>query len=107
MGGNNMGPVPKRPSTRARANGKSQIVHLAERRPVKIPALPKHLTQAQTKEMWKRLWESEMAPEFVNADLDGLYLLAELFDEFYTPDVSPTRRLELAKEIRLQRQSYG
>ena len=105
MGG--QGAIPKRPSTRQRRNGQRDIVHLAPRREVKHPPLPKHLKTPQVKAMWKRLWDSEMAPEYTEADHDGLFVYAELIDEFYRADVSPTRRLEVAKEIRLQRQGYG
>lgn len=105
MGG--LGAAPKRPSTRQRRNGKADIIHLTPRREAKHPKLPAHLKTKEVKAMWKRLWDSEMAPEFTESDNDGLFLLAELVDEFYREEVSPTRRLELAKEIRLQRQDYG
>jgi len=43
-----------------------------------------------------------MAGEYLESDVHGLYLLAELVDQFWT---APTK--ELAAEIRLQRQCYG
>ena len=47
-----------------------------------------------------------MAPEFLEADVHGLFLLAELEDDFHKAE-RPRDRVELAKEIRLQRQAYG
>ena len=43
-----------------------------------------------------------MAAEYLQADLHGLYILAELVDRFWV-DPSPA----LATEIRLQRQCFG
>lgn len=43
-----------------------------------------------------------MAPEFVEADIDGLFILAVLVDDFWSnPDP------DLAKELRLHRSLYG
>ncbi|HEV3309412.1 MAG TPA: hypothetical protein VG815_02690 [Chloroflexota bacterium] len=47
-----------------------------------------------------------MAPEFLHADVHGLFLLAELEDMFHWAD-KPSQKIELAKEIRLQRVAYG
>jgi hypothetical protein len=43
-----------------------------------------------------------MAAEFLQADIHGLYILAELVDRFWA---EPNK--ELAAEIRLQRQCFG
>jgi hypothetical protein len=47
-----------------------------------------------------------MAPEFLHADVHGLFLLAELEDMFHRAP-SAKDKIELAKEIRLQRVAYG
>jgi hypothetical protein len=47
-----------------------------------------------------------MAPEFLHADVHGLMLLAELEDMFHWAKSSKDK-IELAKEIRLQRVAYG
>jgi len=43
-----------------------------------------------------------MAGEFLQVDIHGLFVLAELIDEFWS---EPSK--ELAAEIRLQRQCFG
>lgn len=55
-----------------------------------------------TKAWWKDIWTSPMAPKFVKADRHGLFILAELVDQFwYNPCA------EQAREIRLQGARYG
>lgn len=56
----------------------------------------------RTRDMWKRVWHSPMASEYLEADLDGLFQLAELTDQFWR---DPTA--QRAAEIRLQRQCFG
>ena len=51
---------------------------------------------------WRDIWASPMAPEFLKADVHGLYLLAELVDRFWLePSVA------LAAEIRHHRMAFG
>lgn len=59
-----------------------------------------------TKAWWKDIWASPMAPEFLKADVHGLFNLAMLEDDFWRSSSVKERR-ELASEIRLQRQSFG
>lgn len=51
---------------------------------------------------WKDVWASPMAVEFLKADTHGLFVLAELRDQFWN-----TGDRELAGEIRLQEQRFG
>lgn len=55
-----------------------------------------------TMEFWRDVWSSEISPELIKVDRHGLFVLAELVEQFWE---DPTR--ELAAEIRLQRQSFG
>lgn len=56
----------------------------------------------QTLEFWRDAFRSEMESEYVQVDVHGLFILAELVDQFWHHP-TPTR----AAEIRLQRQCYG
>lgn len=52
-------------------------------------------------DFWEAVWRSPMSAEFVQADIPGLYILADLTDRYWRGESS------LAAEIRLQRQQYG
>ena len=97
--------IPKDPALRQRRNKVSTratlSVDVESKR--KAPPLPKHRQwQRLTRVWWKDVWRSPMAPEFLQSDIHGLYLLAELVDRFWT---EPS--IQLAVEIRLQRQCFG
>lgn len=56
-----------------------------------------------TRAWWRDTWHSPMAEEFLKADIHGLYILAELIDQFWlAPD-----DLKLAAEIRQHRTAFG
>ena len=59
-----------------------------------------HLTQA----WWKRLWASPMGAEYLESDIDGLYVAASLVDEFWRSGGCDSK---LAGEIRLQLARFG
>lgn len=56
----------------------------------------------RTQALWVDVWASPMRAEFAQADVHGLYILAELVDRFWT-----TGSLDVAKEIRLELEKYG
>jgi hypothetical protein len=58
----------------------------------------------QVKAWWARLWSSPMAAEYIEADLDALFMLASLKDEFWTR--SPGNG-KLAGEIRQEEARFG
>lgn len=61
----------------------------------------------QVREWWDAVWQSPMAPEYLDADMKGgLYLLADLYQVRWTAD-SPKILLEAAKEIRQQEVRFG
>jgi len=109
------GPPPKNSKTRQRRNKTTTAATLTlAPSNVKAPALPKRKNEAgrfvkwhpRTLDWWRSVWASPMAGEFLEADVHALLTLAELEDEFHkTTDVRV--RLELVKEIRLQRQAFG
>src|SRR5688500_1625978 len=51
---------------------------------------------------WTDVWRSEMAPEYLDADVHRLYMLAVLVEQFWN-----TSDPEVLKEIRLQGQCFG
>lgn len=55
-----------------------------------------------TVQWWQDVWRSPMAPEFLQADIHGLYVLAELRDRFWREPSAA-----LAAEIRQQEQRFG
>jgi hypothetical protein len=71
---------------------------------VKVPAprLPPGEWHPQTLAWWDDIWKSPMRGEFLKADVHGLFILAELVDQFWEEPGS-----QLAAEIRLQRQCFG
>ena len=98
------GPPPKR--NPARRNRSSTSATLVVDHDLEAPELPARRSgrewQPLTLLWWADIWASPMAPEFHTSDVHGLFLLAELVDQFW---LDPTK--EIAAEIRLQRQSFG
>lgn len=72
---------------------------LAPELPVRPPEAPPWHVDTVT--FWREVWASPMAAEFIAADVPGLLLVAQLMDRFNYGAV------ELAGEIRLQRQCFG
>jgi hypothetical protein len=108
------GPAPKPASTRQRRNRTSTAAKLSAVHSVKLPPLPHRVDEdgnnlewhPRTLAWWTDVWGSPMAPEFLRADTHGLFLLAELEDLFHWASAARDK-IELAKEIRLQRVAYG
>lgn len=101
------GPPPKPAAARRRRNKTSTAaVIVAPDSPVVPPLPPGFSDQAQA--WWVDLWATPMAPEFDRSDVHGLVMLAELVDLFWTlPPEKVMSKVEVAKEIRLQRAEYG
>lgn len=96
-------PIPKPASTRQRRNKASTHRQLEVVHDVEAPKLPAGTKwHKQTREWWRDVWASPMAPEYDDSDIHGLFMLAVLVDAYWQ-DPSP----KLAAEIRLQRQCFG
>lgn len=104
------GPVPKPADQRRRRNKAPGARTL---RPVSgtpsVPELPPRRVDGKparwlkpTRDWWDRLWASPMSSEYDDSDLDGLFVLAVLVDNFWR---DPTA--DHAKELRLHRQCFG
>ena len=77
-----------------------------------IPELPatnrRRRWHIQTLAWWTSIWQSPMATEFLESDVHGLVMLAELWDAFWKMPAKETRkRAALAQEIRMQGQRFG
>src|SRR5690554_4240430 len=96
------GPAPKPAHLRQRRNKKAGAATLAApTEQVKVPALQKPVKEWQwhrlTRAWWRNVWQSPMAGEYLDTDIDGLARLAMLVDLFYK-SADP----KLMAEIRLQ-----
>lgn len=99
------GRYPKAPGTRQRRNkGPGARTLSADGPKVEAPPLPPRDGgwSTMTATFWRDVWASEIAPELIQVDRHGLFVLAELVEQFWE-DPDP----KLAAEIRLQRQNYG
>jgi hypothetical protein len=98
------GPIPKPSALRQRRNRVTTAAVLNEAPEVETPPLPKRRRRwhPMTVQWWQDVWQSPMAPEFLPADVHGLYLLAELRDRFWREPSAA-----LAAEIRQQEQRFG
>lgn len=67
-----------------------------------IPNPDQRVWHPLTVAAWRRMWESEMASQWLPTDVDGLGMLAVLYDDFYQHP-----HVDYVKEIRLQRQAFG
>lgn len=111
------GPLPMDPKMRQRRNKTSTAATLSlAASGVDAPELPEREPDPETglvpqwhprtAAWWADVWSSPMASEFLDADVHGLYLLAELEDAFHW--TRNTRdKMDLSKEIRLQRAMFG
>jgi hypothetical protein len=96
-------PIPKPAATRARRNKTSTHRQLEVVHEVEAPKLPSgRKWQKATRDWWRDVWASPMAPEYDSSDVHGLFMLAVLVDQFW---VEPSEKA--AAEIRLQRQCFG
>lgn len=100
------GPNPKPASTRARRNRASTSATLQADPTLPIPNLPGDHWHPMTLQFWTDLWSSPMAPEYDDSDKHGLFMLAQIVNDFWTTE-SADMRSKLAAEIRMQRNRYG
>lgn len=101
------GPKPKDPELRARANKASTYDVLDPKERVKAAPLTKEILgvdviRPQVKRWWNVVWRSPMAPRWLEADIEVLYLVAVLRNKF-AADPTPT----MASEIRQQEARLG
>lgn len=102
------GPQPKPAARRSRPGRKTATAATltAQTGSSMAPELPPLDWHPMTVVWWQELWASPMAPEYDESDRHGLFKLAMLHNDFWTA-TSPTARIDVAKEIRLQEQRFG
>ena len=100
------GPAPKHSSARARRNKASTAATLAADPDLIAPDLPGEHWHPMTLSFWNDLWSSPMAPEYDDSDRHGLFMLAQIVNDFWTTESADMRK-SLAAEIRMQRNRYG
>lgn len=106
--------LPMDPSLRARRNRTPGAATLTLAPGVTVPELPVRLGDEgapvdwhpRTTAWWTRVWASPMAAEWLDADVPGLELVAELWDDFYK-STSPSLRVKVSAELRLQERRFG
>lgn len=75
-------PVPKHSAARTRRNPIVGRRTLAPKPKVKAPPL-RGTHHPRTRDWWKRIWKSPMAPVWIDTDIPVLERLADLLDEVY------------------------
>jgi len=99
------GPPPKPAHLRQRTNRKPGAATIEAVENAEVPDIPNpddRKWHALTIEAWQHAWESPMASQWLETDIDALGRVALLWDDFYkAPDV------RLMSEIRLQEQRFG
>ncbi len=102
------GQQPKDPEARRRRNkaATEAVLTADDGAKVKVPTLTQEIlgarVHASTKRWWATIWKSPMAPRWLPSDVEGLYLLAILRNEFF---MKPTATL--AGEIRQHEARFG
>lgn len=106
------GPAPKPAATRQRRNKKATKATLpppSEAVENEVPPLPEREGEWHPMVMawWSSVWCSPMASRYLDADVGGLYLLADLYQKRWEARDDTGALVNLAKEIRLQEARYG
>ena len=104
------GPVPKDPKIKQRRN--KEITHgkFVDDNPITdVPELPKRRRKwrVETLAWWADVWASPMRDEYINADTHGLFVLADIVDQYWRASSKGENTTGLATEMRLQRQCFG
>jgi hypothetical protein len=106
------GPLPKPKGQRQRRNKSSEptVIHaLTEEEQGSAPELHERDGgwHPFVVEWWRDVWASEMAPQYLSADVSGgLRSLAELYQRRWTADTI-SEELRICQEIRLQEHRFG
>lgn len=100
------GPPPKNPATRQRRNRKPTAASIGEAPQAESRDLPARADGTEwhprAVALWEEAWRSPMAAEYLEADIEGLLVVADLTHLYWNKPSSKT-----AAELRQQRLSYG
>lgn len=91
----------KDPAVRRRRNKATTRLVLSEEHQVEEPPLPASIAwHPLTQQWWSDLWASPMATEYLNVDINGLYRVAVLTNDFWT---ATTPRQRILAQVRLEK----
>jgi hypothetical protein len=99
-----MGPAPKPAHLRQRTNKKAGMAMLTAPESVEVPSIPNpdaRVWHPLTLAAWEHAWQSPMASQWLETDVDALGRLALLWDALYNGAIAAL------PEIRLQEQRFG
>jgi hypothetical protein len=99
-----MGPAPKPAHLRQRTNKKAGFATLQAPESPEIPQIPnpdRREWHPLTLAAWQHAWESPMASQWLDTDVDAMGRLALLWDALYHGAIT------VLAEIRLQEQRFG
>lgn len=95
------GPAPKDPNVRARGARASTRAKLSADHDIEAPPLPEDFGwHPLTRRWWNDIWSSPMAPEYAAMDINGLFRVAMLMNDFWLAD-TPKQRAEI--QVRLEK----
>src|SRR5687768_15399112 len=104
--------LPKRPELLQRRNRVTSRALLAPdaNANASVPPLPRlrgrQRWHPRVRDWWVAVWRSPMASEYLEADRDGLTILAQLYQAFWTTEELKVR-VQIASEIRQQSARFG
>ncbi len=95
------GPAPTDPSVRARRNKASTRSTLSADHDIETPPLPEGIAwHSLTQQWWDDIWSSPMAPEYIHADINGLFRVAMLYNDFW---LAETHKERAEIQVRLEK----
>lgn len=101
------GPAPKDPSVRARRNKSTTRAVLSADHKVVAPKLPTGIDWHRlTKRWWTDLWASPMATEYAKVDINGMFRVAMLLNDFWLAD-GHKERAEIQVRLEKADADYG
>lgn len=101
------GPSPKDPAVRARRNKSSTRATLSADHDIEAPPLPEGFPwHSLTERWWADIWASPMAPEYAESDINGLYRVAMLYNDFWLAETYK-ERAEIQVRLEKADADYG
>ena len=73
-----------------------------------VPHPAKKNWDKRTKAHWRKIWSSPLAREYIDVDVEGLYILMDLVEEYWKQGSGEVRgKATLEGSINRQRQEFG
>lgn len=94
-------------SVRQRRNKSTTRATLSDDHDIEAPALPDGIEwHPLTERWWSDMWKSPMAPEYVSMDVNGLFRVAMLYNDFWRA-LTPKERAEAQVRLEKADADYG